>query len=148
MVNFAAQRVFGATITALPYGSGDTTFNYVELFCWAGIAAAAACVWSVADWRRPSYPRLFEALRVAVRLYLAFQMINYGIAKVLPMQFGALQPSHLVKPVGEMSPMGLLWTFMAASPAYAIFGGTAEIVGGMLLAFRRTTLLGALVCAG
>ena len=44
--------------------------------------------------------------------------------------------------------MGLLWTFMGASPAYTIFAGACEMVGGLLLIPRRTTLLGALVCMG
>jgi hypothetical protein len=40
----------------------------------------------------------------------------------------------------------MFWTFMGVSMAYTIFSGLAEMVGGLLLAFRRTTLLGALVC--
>jgi hypothetical protein len=44
--------------------------------------------------------------------------------------------------------MGLLWTFMGASPAYTIFAGAGEMIGGLLLIARRTTLLGALVCMG
>ena len=41
--------------------------------------------------------------------------------------------------------MGLLWTFMGASRAYTIFGGLGELTGGLLLLWRRTTTLGALV---
>jgi hypothetical protein len=41
--------------------------------------------------------------------------------------------------------MGLMWTFMGFSPAYQIFTGAIEVVGGLLLVSRRTTLLGALV---
>ena len=44
--------------------------------------------------------------------------------------------------------MGLVWTFMAASPAYTFFSGIAEVMGGVLLLFRRTTLLGGLVSIG
>jgi hypothetical protein len=44
--------------------------------------------------------------------------------------------------------MGILWTFMGASAAYTMFTGIGELAGGLLLAFRRTTLLGALVCIG
>jgi hypothetical protein len=148
VVRFVSQQVFGATITALPLGSGDTTFNYVEVFCWITIAAALTLVWSIVDWRRASYPRLFAGMRVAVRLYLAFVMIDYGMSKVLPSQFPPLQPHRLVESVGEMSPMGLMWTFMSASPWYTMFGGAAEVLGGLLLLSRRTTLLGALVTAG
>jgi len=44
--------------------------------------------------------------------------------------------------------MGLLWLFMGASSGYTIFAGAAEMIGGLLLAFRRTALLGALVSIG
>jgi hypothetical protein len=147
-VALVGERVFGATITAMPLGSGDTTFNYLEVFCLASIATAVTIVWNIADRRRLSYPRLFESLRVVVRLVVAFQMISYGSAKVLPLQFGTLLPSRLIEPVGEVSPMGMLWTFMATSAAYTFFGGASELLGGLLLVFRRTTLLGALVTAG
>ena len=147
-VQWVGKTVFGVTITVLPAGSGDTTFNYVEVFCWAVTAAAATVVWSVVDWRRASYPRLFETLRVVVRCFLAVIMILYGTVKVVPTQFGTLQPSTLVTRVGELTPMSLLWSFMAASPAYTAFSGVVELMGGLLLVFRRTTLLGALVSAG
>jgi hypothetical protein len=107
-VNFVGKRVFGVTITTIQNGSGDTTFYYIELFCWAVMAGAVTLVWTVVDRRRPSYPRLFEALRVVVRVYLAYFMIEYGLSKVVPLQFPALQPHRLAQSVGEMSPMGLL----------------------------------------
>jgi hypothetical protein len=44
--------------------------------------------------------------------------------------------------------MGLLWTFMGASAAYTMFCGSVEAIGGVLLLFRRTTAIGALVAAG
>jgi hypothetical protein len=44
--------------------------------------------------------------------------------------------------------MGLLWTFMGASEGYNLFTGMGELVGGLLLTTRRTTLLGALVAFG
>jgi hypothetical protein len=44
--------------------------------------------------------------------------------------------------------MGLLWAFMGSSVAYTVFAGLSELVGGLLLTVRRTTLLGALVCVG
>jgi len=42
--------------------------------------------------------------------------------------------------------MGVLWSSIGASPAYEMFAGGAESLGGILLIFPRTTLLGALVC--
>jgi hypothetical protein len=55
---------------------------------------------------------------------------------------------RLLQPFGDASPMGLLWTFMGASAGYSLFTGGAEMLGGLLLTARRTTLLGALVCVG
>ena len=44
--------------------------------------------------------------------------------------------------------MRVLWSFMGASVPYTIFAGVAEVVPGLLLFFRRTTTLGALLSAG
>src|SRR5262249_43062543 len=63
-------------------------------------------------------------------------------------QFSSVTPDRLVQTYGESSPMGLLWTFMGFSALYCFFGGAAEMLGGLLLTLRRTTLLGALVSAG
>ena len=80
-----------------------------------------------------------------VRFVLGATMLSYGWAKVFPNQMPAPGPDRLLNPIGETSPMGLLWTFMGASSAYQIFAGVGEVVGGTLLFWRRTALLGALV---
>jgi hypothetical protein len=51
-----------------------------------------------------------------------------------------------VTPVGNLSISALLWTSIGASPAYEIFTGCAELLGGVLLLLPRTTMLGALIC--
>ena len=148
LVRWTGQQVFGVTITVLPNGSGDTTYNYVEVFCMLVLAAAAALAWSLLDRRRRNYARLYDWLRVYVRFVLAAAMIGYGAFKVIPSQFPAPTFDRLMQPYGDSSPMGLLWTFMGASVAYNVFTGLGELTGGLLLVFRRTTLLGALVCIG
>lgn len=135
-------------ITVLPAGSGDTTFDYVILLCYAAIAAGATVVWSIVDRRRREYEWLEGGLRVVLRYSLGVIMLSYGGIKLIPTQFGRITADRLIQPYGESSPMGLLWTFMGASVAYNIFTGLGELVGGLLLTLRRTTLLGALVCMG
>jgi hypothetical protein len=135
-------------ITIRPSGSGDTTWNYVQVLCFAILAAGITLVWSLVDWRKTNYAWARETLRIYVRFYLAVQMIVYGAMKVIPAQFPAPALDRLVQPFGDASPMGLLWTFMGASPAYVSFTGASELLGGLLLTTRRTTLLGALVSAG
>ncbi len=77
-------------------------------------------------------------------------MVGYGLAKVgtLSNQFPPLGIWRLAQRYGESSPMGLLWTFMGSSRAYTAFAGGMELLGGMLLVWRRTALLGACVSIG
>lgn len=134
-------------ITVFANGSGDTTFNYVQLLCYVALAAAVTLAWSLASARRTEHASLHAFLRVYVRYVLAVTMVGYGMSKVLVGQFPFPGPERLFTPYGQSSPMGLLWTFMGYSTAYAAFAGAGEVLGGLLLFFRRTTTLGALVVA-
>jgi hypothetical protein len=138
--------VFGTEIQYFPAGSGDTTYNYVLVACFAAVAAVVTALWTAVDRKRVRYDRLFRALRFYVRFKLAAAMLTYGVAKVS--QFPAPSLDRLLQPLGEFSPMGLLWTFMGASTAYTWVAGAGELLGGVLLTARRTTLLGALVSIG
>lgn len=146
-VQFAA-RVLHVSIDVRPNGSGDTTWNYVNLLCVFVISIAIAIIWSILDRRRPRYDKGWILFRVYLRFLLAVTMLTYGIVKVIPTQFPPPTLDRLMQPFGDASPMGLLWTFMGASVAYNIFSGSAEVLGGLLLTTRRTALLGALVSAG
>ena len=129
-------------------GSADTLERYTTYFNYVVIAIVAAAVWSVLDRRRPHYLKLSEWLRAWVRLNLATIIFGYGFAKVIPTQFGSVSLDTYTKPLGEFSPMGLLWTFMGSSAPYTIFTGAFEVLGGVLLLFRRTASLGALILLG
>jgi hypothetical protein len=147
-VTSVGERVFGVHAVDEFTGSGDTTWDYVRLFCLLGIAAAATAVWSILDRRRPHYARLYSWLRIYVRVSLATAMIVYGGMKAINSQFPSPSLASLSRTFGESPPMRLLWTFMGFSQPYTIFSGIAELAGGLLLAFRRTALLGALVSIG
>lgn len=129
-------------------GSGDAAYNYAEMAAYVVLALIVATIWSLVDRRRIAYPRLLEAFRIYVRFILAEAMIGYGTAKLVPSQFPEPALDKLVQPIGDYSPMGLLWAFMGYSPAYTIFTGAAELLGAILITFRRTVLLGALVIIG
>ena len=148
IVRPVGKAVFGADAAILPNGSGDTTFNYVQLFCFFVLAVAATLIWSLLDRKREEYSRLDAWLRMYVRFSLAAAMVLYGTAKVIPSQFPPPSLSKLMLPFGEQSPMGLLWSFMGASKAYMAFTGLAEMTAGILLTMRRTMLLGALIAVG
>ena len=147
IIPWVARRILHLTqeVSWVRNGSGDRTYNYVQLLCFVAFSIAATLLWSILDRRRKSYDKLFALLRVYVRYVLALTMLSYGLSKVFRLQFGELLTGRLVQNYGDSSPMGLLWTFMGYSAPYTIFSGLAETVGGMLLFFRRTTALGALL---
>jgi uncharacterized membrane protein YphA (DoxX/SURF4 family) len=126
-------------------GSGDRTWDYVQLLAIAILAAIATAIWSVADRRRAGHPRLAAGARVVLRYYVGYMMLSYGVSKVFKLQFHDLRPGDLERRLGDMSPMGLAWTFMGYSTPYTMFAGLAEVIGGALLLWRRTATLGALV---
>ena len=132
-------------ITVLPNGSGDTTWNYVQVFMFSIFSFIGTIVWSFAEGKRLQYDRLFFWLSVLVRYYVAVILIHYGFAKIIKTQFPFPFMDRLFQSYGESSPMGLLWTFMGYSTAYNFFTGTCEALAGFLLFFRRTKLLGALL---
>ena len=84
-------------------------------------------------------------MHVWLRYFLAAMMFVYGFAKVYAIQFRTPWLGRYDQAIGEMSPMGLLWTFMGHSRAYTIFAGLAEVAGGVLLLWRRTAVIGAFV---
>src|SRR5207247_664814 len=80
------------------------------------------------------------------RLVLGYEMIRYGIAKLIGMQFYP-QYFRLDMRAADMSPMALAWAFMGRSYWYQAFAGAIEVGSGVLVCFRRTTFVGACVMA-
>jgi hypothetical protein len=150
-VRWTAANVLGITqMFDGPSGSGDKTFDYVRLLMCFVLACAITVVWSAVDWRRTDHPWLKDLLRSYLRYVLAFTMLGYGLHKVgsVVNQFAEPSVEQLMKTYGESSPMNLVWTFMGASRAYTRFAGLGEVVGALLLIWRRTTILGAAVSFG
>lgn len=137
----------GYTYSIVQNGSGDTTSDYIVLFITTVMALTICIIWSLADRKRNNYDRLYHWFSIGVRYYLAFAMFEYGFAKVFRDQFPPLTPAELMQTYGHSSPMGLLWAFMSYSGGYSFFTGMAEILGGSLLLFRRTSMLGAFITA-
>lgn len=115
-------------------------------FCLLVITGLVASVWSLLDRKRKNYVTLYKWFRLFIRISLAGQMIVYGLDKVVPLQMPFPPLARLIAPFGNFSPMGVLWSSIGASPAYEIFAGCAETLGGLLLIVPRTTTFGALIC--
>ena len=132
-------------ITVFTNGSGDTTYDYIVIFFIAVVSLIAAITWSLIDKKTKTYNKLFYWLCVIVRYYVAITMFGYGFVKVFKLQFPFFSPDRLLEPYGNSSPMGLAWNFLGFSKGYNYVMGFAELSSGILLLFRRTTTLGAIV---
>jgi len=142
---WVGKHCFGVNIEIVPTGSGDTLLAYVQLPTMLALALIGTLVWSLLARKVTEHARAYDRLRVFVRYVVGVTMLSYGLYKVFPLQFGTPRLDRLMEPYGESSPMGILWTFMAASVPYTFFGGFMEALGGVLLFWRRTTTLGALI---
>jgi hypothetical protein len=148
IIFWTAAHIFRVT-SPLVYtdsGSGDKTFDWVEAFCLVVIAALVTAIWSALDRKRKNYVTLHKWFRLFMRFALASEMILYGMDKVVPLQMPFPYLTKLLEPYGNFSRMGVLWSSIGASQAYEIFGGCAEMLGGILLIVPRTAMFGALVC--
>ncbi len=139
---------WGADFKMESTGSGDRSFDYVRFGLNLILAFFVTIIWTLLDKKRKSYSTLIYWLQVILRIFLIAAMILYGLAKVFKGQFADPSLELLIQPVGDMSPMGLAWTFMGHSMAYNIFLGSLEIIGGLLLINRKTVTLGSMLVLG
>lgn len=126
--------------------NGDVGEEFGRLLAAVAIGMIAALCWTIADRRRPRARWAGEALQLLLRYSIALGIASYAVAKLLPMQFPPLTTFALEGRVSDLTPMGLLWQFMEYSRPYAFFGGVMELMAVLLLCFRRTATLGAIVC--
>ncbi len=126
-------------------GLADTRLRW-WLCLGSGIVAGVVAVVSAAlGWGRDRDDELSSGLRLLLRFALAVVMISSGIERLIPVQMPPPGPFDLLRRLGELNAMGLLWTFLGASKAFQSFTGAAGLVGGLLLLAPRTALLGALI---
>jgi hypothetical protein len=148
VVVWLAAHVFrvGHPIVTVETGSGDRIYDWIVVASILALAILGTAIWSILDRKRETYAKLYSWFRVFIRFSLAATMLTYGAFKVIPLQMPFPDLTRLLEPYGNFSPMGVLWASIGASPAYEIFAGCAEMLGGILLIFPRTTTFGALVC--
>ena len=108
-------------------------------------ATLVSLIWSFADRRRINYDKLDQWLRLYLRFTLAYFMISYGLAKVILVQGATITESRLVLPYGIQKPSYLFWHLLGYSDAFQRFVGWTEIVGGLLLLWRRTVTIGTII---
>lgn len=122
-------------------------FAYVNILVYLTIAVILTIVWTALD-KRKNYATLLKYLHASARYYIVFVLLSYGLWKITWLQMAPPWPSWLVEPLGELRPSILFWNFIGASKSYQFFAGLMELIPAVLLLFRRTSTLGALIATG
>ena len=86
LASWVGDIVFGVAATPEGTGSGDRTFNYLQLLVTAGLALIGGSAWSAIAARQVS-PKTVDAALILARYYLATTLLTYGWAKLFPLQF-------------------------------------------------------------
>ncbi|WP_282075994.1 DoxX family protein [Maribacter aquivivus] len=123
----------------------DSKYDFTRFLLVAVISLIGALLWVFIDSKiKKEYNnKLKILLQTILRYHIGLTLILYGLSKVFLLQFGTMDIDSLETPIGEHNGMNLVWAFMSYSKFYGITAGLIEVVGGLLLLFRRTTSLGA-----
>ncbi|HYK44362.1 MAG TPA: DoxX family protein [Parafilimonas sp.] len=150
LIPIVAKKFQLNAVPAFPMFDKLDDSNYGLAFCYLNliISATVAIVWTLLNRKRGQYENLYQWLRLYLRFFLAAYLFGYGFVKVFPSQFQAITASRLASTVGDESPMLLAWNFMGYSNVMMRLNGIAEVLAGLLLLFRRTTTIGAILSAG
>jgi len=109
------------------------------------IAIAGTILWTLIDKKTRNYDKLYYWLRVLIRYRLAIAVIGYGFLKLFAIQAPYPSLSSLNTPYGDFSSWKLFSLSLGIVPGYQSFLGAVELLAGLLLLNRRTTVIGATI---
>ncbi len=136
----------GATV--LIFMSNDGCGDRPQDFRATGIALVvglvATLVLSVLVNRGETVGKVQYGLGIALRFFLAYTFMSYGAAKVLDVQFAGNLIS-LDSRIIDLAPMQMAWAFFGYTYTYQAIIGWSQIAASVLLCFRRTTAIGAIL---
>lgn len=83
----------------------------------------------------------FDVIETGIRIWTAFYIFIYGMSK--PNQF---EGSKLIDvSIKDATEFDMMWAFFGTTKEYPIVIGSLQIIGAILLVFRKTKLFGALL---
>lgn len=147
------SKVAGYRPSFLEVASESGKWGLASFSTW-GIAAliglGGAAIWTilVRNKKIANYNLLYYWLRVITRYRVAIGIIAFGYLKLYPMQMPFPSITNLNTELGDYAQFKLYWQAVGVSLWYQIFLGLLEIGAGVLMFFRATTALGAILNAG
>lgn len=134
--------------------AGDSGRYGIGSFASWGIAIGAAVLggliwtWLARNSSRREYHKLYYWTNLCNRYFLALNMLDFGYMKFFPeqMPFPTIANRHTL--FGEIAAFRLYWHSVGLVTWYQVFLGFMELIGGVLMLFRQTTAIGAVVLCG
>lgn len=138
--------LFGRTLFGSPLNGYATWI--ITFFA----ATVVGLIWTGIDRLRKSQPAnynlLYYWLRVVVRYRAGIGIIGFGFTKLLPTQMPYPSLGLLNTNFGDFTLQKIYWLSVGIVPWYQVFAGVVELAAGILLFFRGTTTLGAILLLG
>ena len=135
--------IFNITRLSAKFIPGADSFvNWIII---AVLAAIGSVIWSTSKFKDQEYSTLYYWLRVIVRYRLAIGIIGYGFIKFFPLQAPFPSISNLNTSYGDFNDWKIFSMSLGIVPNYESFLGSIEIIAGILLFFRKTATIGALI---
>lgn len=128
---------------------GNTMQGYATWIITLMLAIAGGLAWTFMVYKDPGerkeYNILYYWLRVVVRYRAGIGIITFGFTKLLPTQMPYPSLGLLNTHFGDFTAQKIYWLSVGIAPWYQVFAGGVEILAGILLFFRRTTTIGAIL---
>lgn len=124
--------------------------SYASWAVAGAIALGGAAIWTWIGRRydRINYDALYYWTQVLIRYRIALGLIAFGFLKVYPMQMPYPPLSNLLTDLGDYNTYKIYWQHVGVSIWYEVVLGFVEVIGGVLMFFRPTMAIGAIINAG
>lgn len=141
--------VFSALVLMLGNGGNVFWFPPPVVFPLVGLGLLSALlfpfIWHYLEQKQKiNSEKVYGFLYTGIRYCIAFNIASFGWKKIYGLQF--IVPAAIANlPMNQQSGEWLTWFYFGHSQAFGIIIAVIQIVGGYLLLFRRTLLLGSMI---
>lgn len=119
--------------------------SYVNWAILLAIAIIGGLVWTFFDRKRADYLVLSYWLRTLARYRAGVGILGYGFTKLFPTQMPYPSLGILHTDFINLTPQKVFWLSVGSVPWYESFTGFLELLAGVLLLFRKTSLYGSIL---
>lgn len=145
LVKYTAENIFHIHTPYTAEIISDSTGMYIQTFLLLIFSVCISIIWTVLQKRNYRLVKLNYLFQACCAYYLSLQLFKYGFDKLFKYQFYLPEPNTLYTNVGELSRDILYWSTIGSSHSYSVFLGITEIVPAILLLFRKTRTVGAMI---